>query len=289
MITRRLVAGAVPLFLSFFSTCAADTITIDGVTYENVVVDATSQLYYVRFPADGTVQSILKSEIADEDLVKLTDEAARQVLLEEWKRKHDENAKQKAYAQAQSEAKEAARLAALARERRGRLAEEERKAEAYRGRKRAEAESQRLAEEQRAREEAAEKEREEALATIRQLVHERPTIREVETDLPSFVGKMFVLEGALDVSSYYNWGYMDARESHYAFELSQGLFNTAHLYMPRNTEARGIRETLLESESPLYGFFLVTMDASRYDSGSWEVMARLVGVVPYEVTHLELD
>lgn len=50
----------------------ADTITVDGVAYENVIVDETPTVYYIRFPETGNSQSVLKEKVAPED-VRITE------------------------------------------------------------------------------------------------------------------------------------------------------------------------------------------------------------------------
>ena len=90
------------------------------------------------------------------------------------------------------------------------------------------------------------------------------TIREVESDQRSHIGKPFYLSGKLELSSYYNYGYSNAQGTHYAFRLT-GLDNKdATLYMKRE-RAAGLRQQLLDSGGSLDGLYLVVIDSARFD------------------------
>jgi hypothetical protein len=71
------------------------------------------------------------------------------------------------------------------------------------------------------------------------------TIREVETDQRAYIGRPFIINGTLDVSSYYNYGYGNAQGRYYAFRISEGG-NTASAYMLKE-KAEGVREQLLKA------------------------------------------
>jgi hypothetical protein len=45
------------------------------------------------------------------------------------------------------------------------------------------------------------------------------TIKEIETDQISFVGVPVVINGVIELSSYYNCGYRDTQPSYFAFRL----------------------------------------------------------------------
>ena len=83
------------------------------------------------------------------------------------------------------------------------------------------------------------------------------TIREVKTDQVSFLGKSFYLDGELEMSSYYNWGYEKAVATHYSFELRSGGAS-CHVYMERE-KAHRLRKQLVEAGGPLKGCFSVTL------------------------------
>ena len=87
------------------------------------------------------------------------------------------------------------------------------------------------------------------------------TIREVATDQVSFLGKSFYLDGELELSSYYNWGYEKAVGTHYSFTLRNGRAS-CHLYMERE-KADGLRKRLVEANGPLKGIFYVTLLRNR--------------------------
>lgn len=58
----------------------ADTITVEGETFEQVYVDASGEMYYVYFPAAGLVKPILKRKV-DPELIVLSSEEERKKLL----------------------------------------------------------------------------------------------------------------------------------------------------------------------------------------------------------------
>lgn len=63
----------------------ADSITIDGVTHEKVLVREGASRYFVQFPADGTVKSYPKSKLAPGAVVLSNDASAREALKLQWK------------------------------------------------------------------------------------------------------------------------------------------------------------------------------------------------------------
>ena len=92
------------------------------------------------------------------------------------------------------------------------------------------------------------------------------TIREVETDQRAYLGRPFILNGTLDVSSYYNYGYSNAQGRYYAFRISEGG-NTASAYMLKE-KAEGVREQLLKVGGVLKGSFTVVIDPNRFDENA---------------------
>ena len=63
----------------------ADSIVVDGVTYDHVYVRESGSRYYVQIPADGRVLSVEKGKIAPGDLKLDEDKKSREALLAEWK------------------------------------------------------------------------------------------------------------------------------------------------------------------------------------------------------------
>jgi len=92
------------------------------------------------------------------------------------------------------------------------------------------------------------------------------TIREVETDQRAYIGRPFILNGTLDVSSYYNYGYANAQGRYYAFRISEGG-DTASAYMLKE-KAEGVREQLLKAGGALKGSFTVVIDPDRFENAS---------------------
>ena len=84
------MASRIPVLVAVWIAAAglakADTITIDDVKYENVLVRESSTTYYVQLPEEGRTISAPKSEVDPANVVLSKDKAARQALHEQWKR-----------------------------------------------------------------------------------------------------------------------------------------------------------------------------------------------------------
>lgn len=89
------------------------------------------------------------------------------------------------------------------------------------------------------------------------------TIREVESDQLAFLDKPFFLQGTIEVSSYYNYGYSGFEATHYSFEI-RDTTGSGHAYMER-AKAIALRERLLTSGKALTGVFSVVLLKNRYD------------------------
>jgi hypothetical protein len=113
-----------------------------------------------------------------------------------------------------------------------------------------------------------------AAETIKSLTRH---IREVETDQRGYLGKPFVLQGTIDVSAYYNWGYSNSQGWRYAFKITEGR-HTAHAYMLKE-KAAGIREQILKAGGALRGSFTVVIDPSRFENAP-ELLLELLNVEP---------
>src|SRR6266496_1443181 len=48
------------------------------------------------------------------------------------------------------------------------------------------------------------------------------TVREVESDQPSFLDQPFLLKGTIQIANYYNFGYDRAEQTHYSFTINDG-------------------------------------------------------------------
>ena len=84
MTPRAMLTGLLVLFAATWVT--ADSIVIDGVMYDNVVVREGPSQYYVQIPADGRTISAPKADVRPEDVAVSKDKAAREALLEEWRK-----------------------------------------------------------------------------------------------------------------------------------------------------------------------------------------------------------
>lgn len=49
-----------------------------------------------------------------------------------------------------------------------------------------------------------------------------------------FYDKEITLSGNLEISDYYNYGYYDSRNTHYAFKLKDENFNIVNVYFKKN-------------------------------------------------------
>ncbi|GMU93254.1 MAG: hypothetical protein AMXMBFR4_23120 [Candidatus Hydrogenedentota bacterium] len=71
------------LLLVLVSGAYADSITINGVKHEKVVVRESATRYYVQFPADGNTISVKKTEV-DSESVRIEKGPHRDALHEQW-------------------------------------------------------------------------------------------------------------------------------------------------------------------------------------------------------------
>jgi len=79
----------------------------------------------------------------------------------------------------------------------------------------------------------------------------------------SFLDQPFILEGKIDVSDYYNYGYTRAQGTHFAFEITDSNAHRCHAYMERE-KAGKLREQLLAAGSPVKGVFKVMLLSHLY-------------------------
>jgi hypothetical protein len=103
------------------------------------------------------------------------------------------------------------------------------------------------------------------------------TLREVRSDQLSFLDKPFLIEGKIELGSYYNWGYRDTEPTHYSFELSTPD-GRCYAYMER-AKAAALRQRLVDSGGALKGLFSVVILSSRYQQDSGEPLLELLDYV----------
>lgn len=83
-------AGFIPLLAAVALTCTyaapgvADRITVDGTTYENVVVREGASLYYVLLPEEGRTFSVSKDKAGPDAVSISADRAERRRLEDNW-------------------------------------------------------------------------------------------------------------------------------------------------------------------------------------------------------------
>ena len=103
-------------------------------------------------------------------------------------------------------------------------------------------------------------------------------LREIETDPISFLDKPVWIEGAIDVSNYYNWGFREAQEKFLSFRIRSGD-SICHVYADREFGGR-VRSDILKAGGPLIGVFEIVIPGKTYAPESPNVLALLLGVVP---------
>jgi hypothetical protein len=89
------------------------------------------------------------------------------------------------------------------------------------------------------------------------------TVLEVESDQPRFVDQPFMLQDTIEITNYYNFGYVGAEETHYSFEITDSTGKRCAAYMER-AKAGDLRERLLSAGSSLKGVFTVVLLSRRY-------------------------
>ena len=118
----------------------------------------------------------------------------------------------------------------------------------------------------------AEQERQQRQQAQRQQEQQRPaeamtrntrTVLEVESDQPRFVDQPFMLQGTIEITNYYNFGYDGAEETHYSFEITDNARHRCSAYMER-AKAGDLRERLLSAGGSLKGVFTVVLLSRRY-------------------------
>ena len=69
-----------------FGCAWGDSISIDGVTYDDVYIRESPSAYFVQIPDEGRTLSVLKSDVDPSDVVISPDEGERRALLDRWRR-----------------------------------------------------------------------------------------------------------------------------------------------------------------------------------------------------------
>ncbi len=84
-----MAALATALILVFTDPCDADTIAVDGKTYQDVYIDEGQSMYYVRVPSMGETLSVRKSTVDPDDVSLSTDTSERIELRRRWRNKRE--------------------------------------------------------------------------------------------------------------------------------------------------------------------------------------------------------
>ena len=120
--------------------------------------------------------------------------------------------------------------------------------------------------------------RDERRKALAQTLNVRP-IKEVETDMPAFVGKRFTFQGTVELATLYTYAYRDAQTTHYAFTIKDASGGTCHAYMAKtDPRAEALRATLLSGNKGKQEpqTFVCTILPGRFSKGQWGIMAELI-------------
>jgi hypothetical protein len=81
------------------------------------------------------------------------------------------------------------------------------------------------------------------------LMGDETTLVHVKADPQSYVGKQLIMTGGIQVSDYYNYGYMDEKDLYYSFDFREAVTPTklgesCHLYL-RRQNGKTISDTIV--------------------------------------------
>jgi hypothetical protein len=82
-LAKRLLVGCVAVAATV--SVSADSITVDGVTYTNVLVKESPSLYYVQLPEEGRVITVSKSDVDPATVSYTQDDQERAALEARWR------------------------------------------------------------------------------------------------------------------------------------------------------------------------------------------------------------
>jgi hypothetical protein len=118
-------------------------------------------------------------------------------------------------------------------------------------------------------------------AEDRDLIKLIKSIKEVETDQVNFIGKPFIINGTIEPSSFYNYGYGNAQTTHYSYEMRDASGKVAYVYLSRQSKyAAQLREELLKAKgNVLRAGCLVTILPDRVQA-SLSIFAELLACSP---------
>jgi hypothetical protein len=103
------------------------------------------------------------------------------------------------------------------------------------------------------------------------------TIKEVSTDVPSYVGKKFTVNGKISLDTYYNASYSEAKLTHYSLRI-RGDGETIHAYVTKDEFGKKLRKILLEKGDNVAGSFTLTILPFRQRANILNsVFAELIG------------
>lgn len=100
------------------------------------------------------------------------------------------------------------------------------------------------------------------------------TLCEARTEQADLLDKPFQLEGAIDLATYYKFGYEGTEQSHQAFIIRHGK-DWAHAFMERS-KADDLRRQISSGGMPLNGIFTVVLQSRRVPEFRSELLVELV-------------
>ncbi|MBU0483560.1 MAG: hypothetical protein KKB30_03495 [Proteobacteria bacterium] len=99
------------------------------------------------------------------------------------------------------------------------------------------------------------------------------TIKIVETDQAQYINEYVEIKGELDISSNYKYGYSKAKNTHFAFKLTDKT-GTANVYLKKD-DGYVLRNKIIKNNRPIKGEFGITIKRNRYQPKARKVFADL--------------
>src|SRR5206468_12332624 len=78
------------------------------------------------------------------------------------------------------------------------------------------------------------------------------TVQEVESDQSSFLDQPLLLQGTIGMDNYYSYGYDQAEQTHYCFQITDSTGKRCNAYMEREKAGKH-RQELVSAGSRLRG------------------------------------
>ena len=102
------------------------------------------------------------------------------------------------------------------------------------------------------------------------------------SDQQNFLDQPFVLQGSIEVSNYYNWGYAEAERTHYSFDVVDSTGTECQVFMERERGAN-LHQKLIDAGRPLKGVFSVVLLGDRYRKAGGHPPGLLLELLGYHL------